>query len=101
MSIVDYKMAEWTSKQVSEYLQKNESVPKYIFQNLLIAIICLTLNHEKLGPNAKTIYSDLKTAFVYNNADKLEGFDIGAVYGAAQFYKNFQEVRRIEQRHNN
>lgn len=95
MSMVDYKMAEWTSKQVSEYLQKNEPVPNYIFQNLLIAIIYLTLNHEKLGPNAKILYHDLNAAYNYDNADRLEGFDIGAVYGVAQFYKNFQEVRQL------
>lgn len=92
MSIVDYEMAEWTSKQVLEYLQKNEPVPNYIFQNFLIAIICLILNHEKLGPNAKILYSDLNAAYVYDNADRLEGFDIGAVYGAAQFYKVFKKV---------
>ena len=97
MSMVDYEMAERTSKQVSEHLQKNEPVPNYIFRNLLIAIIRLTLDHKKLGPNTKMLYSDLKAAYEYDNADKLEGFDVGAVYGAVQFYKDFQEVRRINE----
>lgn len=95
MSIVDYEMAERTSKQVSEYLQKNEPIPNYIFQNLLIAIICLTRNHENLGPNAKMLYHDLNAAYVYDNADRLEGFDIGAVYGVSQFYKEFQKVKQL------
>lgn len=95
MSMADYEMAEWTSKEISEHLQKNEPVPNYIFQNLLIAVIRLTLDHKKLGPNTKMLYSDLKAAYKYDNVDKLEGFDIGAVYGVTQFYKEFQEVRRI------
>ena len=94
MSAVDYEMAERTSKEVLEHLQKNEPVPNYIFQNLLIAIIRLTLDRKKLGPNTKILYSDLKAAYEYDNADKLEGFDIGAVYGAAQFYKEFQEINK-------
>ena len=94
MSMVDYEMAEWTSKEVLEHLQNNEPVPNYIFHNLLVAVIRLTLNHKKLGPNAKMLYSDLKAAYEYDNADKLEGFDIGAIYGAAQFYKEFQEINK-------
>lgn len=95
MSMVDYEMAERTSKLVSECLQKNEPIPNYIFRNLLISICYLTLNYEKLGPYAEMLYRDLEAAYTYGNADELEGFDIGAVYGAAQFYKEFQEVRRI------
>ena len=92
MSIVDYEMAERTSKEISERLQKNEPVPNYIFQNLLIAIIHLTLDHEKFGPNTNMLYSELKAVYEYGNADKLEGFDIGAVYGATQFYKAVRSV---------
>ena len=94
MSVVDYEMAERTSKEVLEHLQNNEPVPNYIFQNLLIAIILLTLDHKELGPNTKMLCSCLKEAYEYDNADKLEGFDIGAVYGAAQFYKEFQEINK-------
>lgn len=92
MSMVDYEMAERTSKEISERLQKNEPVPNYIFQNLLIAIIHLTLDNKKFGPNTKMLYSDLKAAYEYNNADKLEGFDIGAIYGVTQFYKALRSV---------
>lgn len=97
MSIVDYEMAEQTSKIVSKYLQKNESVPDYIFRNLLISTIRLTLNHEKLGPNVEKLYHDLKAAYAYGNADELEGFDVGAVYGATQFFKEFQEIKKINE----
>lgn len=97
MSVVDYEMAERTSKLVSEYLKKNEPVSNYIFRNLLISIICLTLDHEKFGPNVEKLYHDLEAAYAYGDANELEGFDIGAVYGATQFYKEFQEIKRINE----
>lgn len=97
MSLVDYKMAERTSKLASEYLQKNKPVPNYIFRNLLISIICLTLNHEKLGPNVEKLYHNLEAAYAYGDTNELEGFDIGAVYGATQFYEEFQEIKKINE----
>lgn len=95
MSLVDYEMAERTSKLASEYLQKNEPIPNYIFRNLMISIICLTLNHEKFGPNVEMLYNDLDAAYTYGNANELEGFDVGAVYGATQFFKEFREIKKI------
>jgi len=97
MSLVDYEMAERTSKLASEYLQKNNPIPNYIFRNLLTSIICLTLHHEKLGPNVEMLYHDLEAAYAYGDANELEGFDIGAVYGATQFYKEFQEIKKINE----
>ena len=97
MSVIDYEMAERTSKLVSEYLQKNEPIPNYIFRNLLISIGYLTLNYEKLGPNVEMLYHDLEATYAYGDADKLEDFDIGAVYGATQFYKEFQKIKKINE----
>lgn len=97
MSLVDYKMAERTSKLVSEHLQNNKPIPNYMFRNLLISSIYLTLANEKLGPNIEMLYRDLEASYAYSDADELEGFDVGAVYGATQFYKEFQEIKRINE----
>lgn len=97
MSIVDYEMAERTSKLASEYLQKNEPVPNDIFRNLLISNIRLTINHEKHGPNVERLHHDLEAAYAYGDANELEGFDVGAVYGATQFYKEFEEIKKINE----
>ena len=97
MSVIDYEMAERISKLVLEYLQKDEPIPDYIFRNLLISISYLTLNHEKLGPNVEMLYHNLEAAYAYGNVDDLEGFDFGAVYGAARFYKEFKEIKQINE----
>jgi len=57
-----------------------------LLHKFLISIIRLTLNHEKLGPNVRMLQQDLKAAYAYGNA-----FAVGVVYGAAQFYKEFQK----------
>lgn len=97
MSIIDYEMAEYTAELVSEYLQRNEPIPNYIFQNFLMSTICLTLNHEGFGPSVEKLYHDLEAAYRYSDANELEGFDVGAVYGATQFYKEFQEIKEINE----
>ena len=93
MPLADYEMAEQTSKLVYEYLQKNESVPKDVFQNLQVSLIYLMLSGEKFGPNVEMLFHYLYAAYEYDDAYKLDGFAIGAVYGATQFYKEFQEIK--------
>ena len=94
MSKVDYNFAEKTSKLVLQNLKNNKIVPNYIFHNLLVSVISLMLDHNELGPNVKELYAYLYGRYTYDDTDKLDGFDIGAIYGAMQFYREFLEIKQ-------
>ena len=91
----DYEMAEFTSDLILQCLKKYKRVPHDLFKNLQTALVCMTLNHTLMGPNVERLYIYLDTKFSYGHANELPGFDLGAIYGSAQFYNTFEDLAKM------
>ena len=82
---VDYAMAEHCAEEIRERLKNGEACTKEELHNFVTALTALTYFKHPFGPNVKFLYHDLYAMYAYDHADKLKGFDLGAVYGATQF----------------
>lgn len=93
MSVVDYKMAEETSKEIYNRLTNKVPVPTDLFKNFMTSIACLVKDDVNMGPNVNHLYAYLNNMYLTSPITKSNGFDLGAIYGSFQFLKKYEELR--------
>lgn len=91
----DYEMAEFTSDLILQCIDKHERIPHDLFKNLQTALGCMILNHTSMGPNVKQLYIHLNSEYSYGHANDLPGFDLGVIYGSAQFCNTFEDLMKM------
>lgn len=91
--MVDYQMAEYTAEQILDCFKARKQVPNDILENLQTSLAYLVVNKQKVGPNVENLHRYLEAKYCYGDANTLDGFDRGAIYGAATFYDKIQEIK--------
>lgn len=92
INCVDYIMNEYCAKQISNSIEKQTKVNKIDLENFLISMVYLLKMNLSIGPNALDLKNLLKALYVYQDMDSKPGFDLGAIYGATNFMKIFQDI---------
>lgn len=100
---VDYSMAEHCAEEIRKKFKNGETCTKEELRNFVTALATLIYFKHPFGPNVENLYRYLNAKYVYSNEDELEGFDLGAIYGATQFLKSYKGIAsdRPDRRNNN
>ncbi len=92
--LVHYTMAERCAEEMIEHFRRGEACTREQLHNFIVALTTLTYYKYPYGPKVDILYHDLEALYVYDDADKkLEGFDLGAIYGATQFYDKYLKLK--------
>lgn len=92
INCVDYIMNEYCAKQISNSIEKQTKINEIDLENFLISMAHLLKMNLSIGPNALYLKQLLNALYAYQGIDSKPGFDLGAVYGATNFMKIFQDI---------
>jgi len=92
INCVDYIMNEYCAKQISNSIKKQTKINEIDLENFLISMAYLLKINLSIGPNALDLKTLLDSLYVYQNIDSKSGFDLGAIYGATNLMKIFQDI---------
>ena len=92
INCIDYIMNEYCAKQIYDSIEKQTKVNKINLENFLISLVYLTKNQIPIGPKASDLKYKLYALYDYQDIDSKFGFDLGAIYGAINFTKIFQDI---------
>lgn len=85
-------MNEYCAKQISNSIEKQTKINEIDLENFLISMAYLLKMNLSIGPNALVLKRLLDDLYVYQDIDSKPGFDLGAIYGIANFTKIFQDI---------
>lgn len=93
---IDYIMNEYCADHILSNIKAHIKVDNIDLENFLISLAYLTKNQISIGPKASNLKHELYALYNYEQiSHKLHsGFDLGAIYGVANFTKIFQDIHR-------
>jgi hypothetical protein len=91
---VDCAMNEYCADRILHGIETRTKVDDTDLENFLISLVYLTKNQIPIGPKASDLKHELYALYNYEQISRKlhPGFDLGAVYGATNFVKIFQDI---------